>query len=135
MSIVISYGTPDDTEQLANLIDLYRKFYGEKSDINLSLQFIRERLYLGDTKVILAKIEDNVIGFVQLFPSFSTVTLQRLWILNDLYVVETWRSQEVGLKLLQAAKSFALKHGAKQLFIEGAKENTELYMFTRNLGL
>ncbi|MBV4367255.1 GNAT family N-acetyltransferase [Erwinia phyllosphaerae] len=138
MAVVIRYGTPDDAEQLAYLVDLYRQFYGEKSNLTLSLQFISERLYLGDSKIMVATDGDDLVGFIQLFPSFSTVTLQRLWILNDLYVVEEWRSRHVGLQLLQAAKAFALKNGAKEIFIEGAVANTrarrvyEIFGFIEN---
>ncbi|MEO3323772.1 GNAT family N-acetyltransferase [Enterobacter cloacae] len=123
MSIIIRYGTPDDGEQLSMLVDLYREFYGEEINHSRSLEFVRERLYLGDSKVIVAVSGGKIVGFVQLFPSFSTVTLQRLWILNDLYVLEDFRSRKVGLKLLESAKAFALEHGAKELFIEGAVSN------------
>ncbi|CAK8741588.1 hypothetical protein SODG_004905 [Sodalis praecaptivus] len=105
------------------LVDLYREFYGEEINHSRSLEFVRERLYLGDSKVIVAVSGGKIVGFVQLFPSFSTVTLQRLWILNDLYVLEDFRSRKVGLKLLESAKAFALEHGAKELFIEGAVSN------------
>ena len=29
---------------------------------------------------------DNPIGFVQLYPSFSSVSMMRSWVLNDLFV-------------------------------------------------
>ena len=48
--------------------------------------FIQQRFYLGESIIIVALVNNEIIGFTQLFPSFSSVTLERLWILNDLYV-------------------------------------------------
>lgn len=32
--------------------------------------------------------EDRLLGFCQLYPSFSSLSLKRVWILNDIYVAE-----------------------------------------------
>ena len=113
----------NDIDAIAPLFDLYRQFYGEAPRLEQSREFLRQRLLLGESHLILAEHESEVIGFTQLFPSFSSVTLQRLWILNDLYVSEVKRSLGVGRSLLKAASEFGRHSGAKQLFLEGAVSN------------
>lgn len=138
LNVNIRYATLDDVERVAPLFDAYRCFYGEKPNLTNAMQFLRERFFRGESQVIVATALDEVIGFTQLFPSFSSVTMQRLWILNDLYVVARFRGQGVGEKLLRAAANFGYLSGAKQLFIEGAVANTkarglyERFGFIRN---
>ncbi|NVZ62721.1 GNAT family N-acetyltransferase [Pseudomonas gingeri] len=122
-TIVTRHASLDDAPAIAPLLDKYREFYGEPSNLARSLAFIQERFHLGESIIIVALSNQEIIGFTQLFPSFSSVTLQRLWILNDLYVDEAQRSAGAGLALLTAARNFAEQTGAKQLFIEGAEDN------------
>lgn len=121
--IVTRHASFDDAAAIAPLLNQYRQFYGEVSDLARSLAFIRQRFTLGESIIIVAELNNEVIGFTQLFPSFSSVTLERLWILNDLYVEVSGRKKGVGLALLNAAKFFAQETSAKQLFIEGADDN------------
>lgn len=136
----VRYATLDDMEEVASLFDSYRQFYGETADYVGALNFLRERAFLGESQVIVAVVNDEIAGFTQLFPSFSSVTMQRLWILNDLYVKQAFRSQGLGEQLLHAAADFAHQAGAKQLFIEGAVDNVractlyERFGFIRNRG-
>ncbi|ATQ73997.1 GNAT family N-acetyltransferase [Massilia violaceinigra] len=137
---VIRYATLDDMEEVAALFDSYRQFYNEEPNYVGSLHFLRERVFLGESQVIVAVVGDEIAGFTQLFPSFSSVTMQRLWILNDLYVKQAFRSLGIGENLLQGAANFAHQAGAKQLFIEGAVDNLracalyERFGFIRNRG-
>ncbi|MDQ1833122.1 GNAT family N-acetyltransferase [Massilia sp. CCM 9029] len=87
---VIRYATLDDMEEVAALFDSYRQFYNEEPNYVGSLHYLRERVFLGESQVIVAVVGDEIAGFTQLFPSFSSVTMQRLWILNDLYVKQAF---------------------------------------------
>ena len=51
--------------------------------------------------------EEIPAGLAQLYPSFSSASMQRLWILNDLYVAPEARKHGVGQALLQAAREHA----------------------------
>ena len=52
------------------------------------------------------------MGFTQLYPSFSSVSLARTFILNDLFVVPGRRRAGVGSALLRAAVDYARSLGA-----------------------
>ncbi|AZC18421.1 MULTISPECIES: GNAT family N-acetyltransferase [Pseudomonas] len=121
--VLTRYASIDDAQAIAPLLDKYRQFYGQASDLSRSLAFILERFFLGESIIIVAELDQRVVGFSQLFPSFSSVTLERLWILNDLYVDEEQRGAGAGLALLNAARKLGVDTQAKQLFIEGAEDN------------
>ncbi|MGN5855618.1 GNAT family N-acetyltransferase, partial [Pseudomonas aeruginosa] len=49
----------------------------------------------------------GVLGFCPLYPSFSSLSLKRVWILYDIYVAEEARRHLVADHLLQHAKQMA----------------------------
>lgn len=116
--------TTDDLDVTAGLFDAYRQFYGQSSNIEATKVFIAERLSTGDSMIILAVDDDNdALGFTQLYPSFSSVAMQRIWILNDLYVSKHARKSGVGSALLEAAKLYAEQTGACRLVLSTAIDN------------
>lgn len=113
-----------DTEMVAPLFDAYRQFYQQVSDLPLALAFIGERLSLNESVIFVAEDEQRrALGFVQLYPSFTSVGARRLWILNDLFVVPAGRGQGVGQALLNAAKDHGIETGAKRLELSTAHGN------------
>ncbi len=117
----------EHTQQVADLFDDYRVFYGQPSDLDAARMFIAERLEKKDSIIYLAhtRSEDTKIplGFTQLYPSFSSVSMKRLWILNDLYVAAEGRRQGVGRVLIDRARELALETGAKGLILETTIDN------------
>lgn len=116
--------TLDHLDDLAPLFDAYRVFYGQPSDLDRARSFLRDRLYLGESVVFLAYAHSRPVGFTQLYPSFSSVSTQRLWVLNDLYVAPELRGQRVGERLIERAAQFATEFGAKGLSLSTAITNT-----------
>jgi ribosomal protein S18 acetylase RimI-like enzyme len=109
--------------EVANLFDQYRMFYKQESNLNGAIDFITERIKTQDSVIFLVKEEDQSMGFTQLYPSFSSVSMKKLWILNDLYVTETARKKGVAQLLLDAAKKFAIESKAKALDLQTAIDN------------
>jgi len=68
--------------------------------------------------------DENALGFTQLYPSFSSVSLKPIWILNDLFVVEKARRRGIGAQLLMAARDHAIQTGAVRLVLSTAVQNT-----------
>lgn len=126
--------TPAQVDLVAPLFDAYRQFYGRASDLERARQFLRERLERAQS-VILADVEDGMaLGFVQLYPAFSSVALRPIWILNDLYVIEAARRKGVGARLLNAARDHALRSGAARLELATAVDNTAAQALYEKLG-
>lgn len=113
----------EDAGRLAPLFDRYRSFYGQPSDTALALDFLRQRLQHGESVVWMAVDGEHVLGFTQLFPSFSSVGARRIWVLNDLFVEATARRRGVARVLLDAAAGFARSTGAQRLELETEQGN------------
>lgn len=113
----------DDIARAAPLFDAYRSFYGQPSDIARADAFLRERLECGESALLLAERDGDVLGFTHLYPLFSSVRTARLWLLNDLFVADTARRQGVARALLDAASGFAREQGAAGLMLETGRDN------------
>jgi GNAT superfamily N-acetyltransferase len=109
-------GTLADLEPLSLLFDGYRRFYEHASDIEGARRFLGARLAAAERDGALA-------GFTQLYPSFSSGTMNRVWILNDLFVAPAQRRAGAGAALLAAAERFARDGGAKGLVLATQKTN------------
>jgi GNAT superfamily N-acetyltransferase len=116
--------TGDQVELVAPLFDAYRQFYGQPPDLEGARRFLAERQGR-DESVIYAVVENGrALGFTQLYPSLSSVSMKPIWILHDLFVAEDARRQGVGAKLLCAARDHALRTGAARLALSTAVTNS-----------
>jgi GNAT superfamily N-acetyltransferase len=104
-----------DLESLAPLFDAYRQFYRKPADLALARRFLAERFERGDSTIFLAVDGDEPVGFTQLFPSLSSASAARIFILNDLFVAPRARKAGVGRALLAAAAEFGRAEGAVRL--------------------
>ena len=104
-----------DLEVVSTLLDDYRRFYGRASNVKAVQEFLHARFEHGQSVVFMALASTTPVGLAQLYPSFSTVSLARAFILNDLYVAEGHRRTGVGTRLLDAASRYARGVGAVRL--------------------
>ena len=121
--IAISRAGPADLDALALLFDAYRQFYGQPSDVPRARDWLRSRLRVGESVVLLARRDAAIVGFVQLYPMFSSVRMARTWILNDLFVEAGARRRGVARRLLDAAAKFARDDGAAGISLETMQDN------------
>ena len=131
---VISRAGPADLDALALLFDAYRQFYGQSSDVPRARDWLRSRLRVGESVVLLAKRGDVIVGFVQLYPMFSSVRTAKTWILNDLYVDAGARRSGVARSLLDAAAKFAREDGAAGISLETTQDNAAARALYRAAG-
>lgn len=113
-----------DLDALSVLFDGYRQFYEQDSDVAAARQFLTERFNHGESVLFIAHDGGEPIGFTQLYPSFSSVSLGRIFIVNDLFVSESARGKGAGSQLLSAAVQFAKAVGAIRLALSTAHTNT-----------
>ena len=131
----------NDINQIAILFDGYRVFYRKESDIKAAQDFLTERFQNNDSKIYVCENEENnLVGFVQLYPLFSSTRMKKLWLLNDLFVNPEFRGHGISVKLIERAKQLAKNTGACALCLETEKSNiigNQLYPktgFTLNEG-
>jgi GNAT superfamily N-acetyltransferase len=108
---------------LVPLFDGYRMFYEQSSDLEGGRAFLEQRLLNDESVIFLAVDGEKGLGFTQLFPSFSSVSMRRIWILNDLFVAPSARGRGVGEALMQRAEQWAVETGAIRLELSTATDN------------
>ncbi len=114
----------NDIDELAKLFDLYRVFYERPSDIEGSKRFLGERISREESEIYVAVDESGVLtGFVQLYPIFSSTRMTKLWLLNDLYVLEAFRGKGISILLIEKAKELVGETKACGMYLETAKTN------------
>lgn len=127
-ALAIVTATVDDLPLVVPLFDGYRQFYGQASDLEGARRFLAAHFAHGTSVIFLALRataagERSACGFTQLYPSFSSVSLKPLWILNDLFVAPDARRLGVGRALLERAHAFASGTGARGLTLKTAVDN------------
>jgi GNAT superfamily N-acetyltransferase len=110
--ISVPCATTDDVERLLPLFDAYRRFYRQAHGIALARGSLAERLARSGFHVLLAADEaGRALGFVQLYPMFSSISCRRTLALNDLCVMSGSRGLGIGRALLQQARHLATHSG------------------------
>ena len=130
----ITQASPADIDEVCQLFDAYRVFYEQPSDIDRARAFVHSRLQNAESVILLARHDGECAGFVQLFPSFSSVSTSRIWILNDLYVVAHKRRLGIAEALIEEAARVAKRTGSIRLVLETAKDNTPAKSLYERLG-
>jgi ribosomal protein S18 acetylase RimI-like enzyme len=119
--------TSDESSLVISLFNQYRVFYKKESDIALAEKFIKERLDKTESVIFVALekdgVQQNPVGFTQLYPKYSSVSASKNWILNDLYVDSNYRKQGIGEALIKNAMDFARAEGATFVQLETAIDN------------
>jgi ribosomal protein S18 acetylase RimI-like enzyme len=111
-------------DAIAELFNRYRQFYECESDINLSKQFIADRLNNNESTIFIAIDDDSVTrGFVQLYPSFCSIDAGKILILHDLFVEESVRNQGVGKLLMDKATEYARNNDVVRIDLLTDKTN------------
>lgn len=119
----IFQATVEDLEGVSKLFNLYRMFYRQPSNLEGAKTYIKERIESKESVIFVAQDKQKYVGFTQLYPTFSSISMQRAWILNDLYVDEGARKQGVGELLIHKAIDFAKETGAKSIGLSTASDN------------
>lgn len=112
-----------DVRQLSELFDQYRVFYHKDSDIPAAENFLKERIGKEDSEIFVAENDGKLVGFVQLYPLFSSTRMKRYWLLNDLYVNENHRGKGYSKQLIEEAKELAKSTDACGILLETGKSN------------
>lgn len=112
-----------DLEELATLFDQYRQFQGQPSELAAASSFLRERFNHGESVLFICHDGDAAVGFAQLYPSFSSVSLSRVFVVNDLFVHASGRRKGVASMLLSAIESYAWSFGSARVTLNVARGN------------
>ena len=116
--------TSKDVEHLSELFNAYRMFYQKASAIQSAKTFLEDRISNKDSEIFVAQNTTNkLVGFLQLYPLFSSTRMKKLWLLNDLFVHPEFRGNGISIGLIQKAKDLVLESNACGMYLETEKSN------------
>lgn len=133
-AIQIRQATIEDLDQLVPLFDAYRQFYRQPSNPDGARRFLRDRFEHQQSVIFLALAGNEPVGFTQLYPSFSSGSMARIFVLNDLFVAPPGRKRGTGSALLQAAADYGRHVGAVRLVLSTETGNTVAQSLYEGLG-
>lgn len=121
----IVQATLEHLDQLTPLFVNYREHFGQLPYPDSSRKFLEKRISRKESVIYLAMADDEekILGFCQLYSSFSSLSLKRVWILNDIFVAEDARRQLVADRLIQQAKKLAKETNAVRLRVSTSIHN------------
>jgi hypothetical protein len=129
LTVTVRRAEARDVDALAPLFDAYRVFYHQPSDPSAARRFLEERLSRAESTVLLAEDKGAAVGFAQLYPTFTSITLGPIYVLYDLFVAPSHRRRGVGALLLGAARDFGVASGAHYLELTTAVDNPAQHLY------
>lgn len=124
-----------DLPVLSPLFDAYRVFYEQPSDERGAAAFLKKRLEREESIVFIGYEKEKAAGFVQMYPTFTSVGMQRAYILNDLFVHPSCRQEGIGKALMHTAFQFCESEGAKFVTLQTAKDNITAQTLYEKIGM
>lgn len=124
---MIRKATLQDLDQLTPLFDQYLVFYKKPSDYKKHRAYLKERLENDEAIIFLAFDEENkekAIGFTLVYVTFSSLALNKIVILNDLFVDSTIRKKGIGEQLILKTVALAKELGSNLIRLRTAKNNS-----------
>ncbi|AJQ49263.1 MULTISPECIES: GNAT family N-acetyltransferase [Pseudomonas] len=129
--------TLEHLDLLTPLFVKYREFYGQLPYPDSSRSFLEKRLKRDESVIYLALPDDDdskLMGFCQLYPSYSSLSLKRVWILNDIYVAEDSRRMLVADHLMREAKKMAKETNAVRMRVSTSANNEVAHKTYESIG-
>jgi ribosomal protein S18 acetylase RimI-like enzyme len=123
---MIRKATLQDLDQLTNLFDQYVVFYKNPSNLKKHRAYLKERMENNEAIVFLAFDDENkekAIGFALIYVTFSSLALNKILILNDLFVDSSARKNGIGEKLIQQTVALAKELNSNTIRLRTAKNN------------
>lgn len=116
---VVRVARKADHESLVDLFAAYCQFYKLTHSRARIARFVGKRLGARPRRTWVVpngrNVEVPLAGFAQVYETISTLSLARVWVLNDLYVHASARGQGVGRALVEQVVKEAKRSGAARV--------------------
>ncbi len=108
---------------MVGLFRNYLKFYGQDVPDGPVREYVTARREASDSVVLVAELDGEVVGFAQSYPTWSSVSLGPVWVLNDLFVDPAIRGSGAGRALVRETCARATAAGAVRVSLATAWDN------------
>jgi GNAT superfamily N-acetyltransferase len=134
---IIRPPTPADREALLALMDAYIvDFYRQPRPPAERVEALVDRLAEGvEGAQLVAEADDGeLVGFATLYFTWSTLSAERIAILNDLYVSASARGAGIATPLFQGALALSQERGCVTMEWQTATDNHRAQAFYAKMG-
>ena len=127
--------TDDDVDAVVDLFRQYLRFYDQEVPDAEARAYLTARRDAGDCVLLIAVLKPEgaepdgsaaaaeVVGFTQSYPTWSSVSLSRSWVLNDLFVAPEARGTGAARALVRETCRRAKEAGAIRVSLATAWDN------------
>lgn len=127
----IRQATIHDLDLIVPLFDGYRTFYKQPSDLGGARTFLKDRILANESWIYIAFDDEKAVGFTQVYPLFSSVSMERMLVLNDLFILPDYRSTGAGTALVDQVKQHCYNEDQKGVVIQTATDNPAQKLYER----
>ncbi|MFA6036959.1 MAG: GNAT family N-acetyltransferase [Legionellales bacterium] len=110
-------------KHLVELFIEYHQFYKQNTKFSIASSYLSKRLESGQSFCLLAIDNQEVQGFIQIYPIISCYDDKSGWILYDLFVCPAARGKKIANLLLDAAKTYAIEAHVDYIQLTTAYDN------------
>lgn len=132
--MTVKQATTEDLKNVAELFAAYRVFYEQEYDFDKSFNFLKQRLKNNESVIFVVLEENEFLGFTQLYPSFTSVGVQEIWILNDLFVHEKHRQKGVAKMLIDHVLKYSKETNRRKVVLSTAHDNNKAQQLYEKMG-
>lgn len=86
------------------------------------------------SQIFVAQVSEQLVGFIQLYPLWSSLEMGRVWMINDLFVQADHRGKSIGQALMQQGIAFAKARDAVYITLETGMDNLRAHQLYQKLG-
>lgn len=123
-----------DLPKIVSVFDSYREYFKQERNPTGVERFLFDKFEHLESVIFIAEQNSEVIGFAQLYPIFSSLTLQRVWLLNDFFICEDFRHKGIGKQLFEKVKEFTLLTKSKGIELSVEHINEKAWQFWEGQG-
>ena len=136
MDIVVRTASDNDLPVILGLLyELGRPKPQKDSDVDIFRKLVKKYVTDSDKKILVAEIDDmKIIGMVSMvfLPRLNRTTLEMY--IPELVVLEKYRNQGIGKKLIDSCISFANEKKCHRIRLESGNQRKESHQFYKSLG-
>ena len=110
-----------------DMFSLYQEFYeiDEKNiDKESNINFFKEILKnYNSGKMFVSYIDWKPVGMITLYYTYSSLSKQKVWILNDLYLLDKYRGKWYWKEMIKYSMNFFKEQWIKKMTLETHTDN------------
>ncbi|MBX2859952.1 MAG: GNAT family N-acetyltransferase [Vampirovibrio sp.] len=135
-SVEISLAQPEDLPALLAMIQALATFEKISDQVQISLSELETALSSSPPQAyaLMAKSDGKPAGYALLIPCLYLKRSQHKLILEDFYVDDAYRGQQIGAKLIQAIQAFAQENNAFKIEFGVYNWNEPAQKFYQRMG-